>query len=101
MAEERYTGDADNDKKVRNTAKLRRQQELNDVRHVVNSAAGRRFLKRIIEGAGYYEDPHVPGSFDLTGRKCGMRFIAQFILNEAKEANAEAYLELMVEELKG
>lgn len=97
MVEERYTGNEDADKKVKNTAKLRRQQELNDVRHVVGSAAGRRFMRRIIEGAGYFDDPHVPGSFDLTGRKCGMRFLAQFILNEAMDASPDAYLAILVD----
>ena len=83
-----------------NKAKLQRQQELNDVRHVVNSAAGRRFIWCILKRAEYFGDAHVPGSFDLTARNEGKKALAKFILDEMNEANNAAFVDMWVENMK-
>lgn len=80
-------------------AKLRRERELNDLRSVLNTVEGRRFLWRILEFCGLYKTSFTGSSetFFLEGqRNVGIKLITEII-----ETEPEAYLLMMKEHRKG
>jgi hypothetical protein len=73
------------------TKKDRRMQEKRDLAEVLSSQFGRRFVKRILDGAhlsntGFTTDPLV------TAHNLGAREIALGLLNEIKEDHFEAWM---------
>lgn len=95
---------ADNEKErahAKAVAKLARGQELEDVRHVMSSASGRRFAYRLIERAGndltafHGEETHKT-AFALGGKEFGT-----FIKAEVNEACPKFYITMLQEHKRG
>jgi hypothetical protein len=84
------------EKKVR----LVRDRELNDIRHILSSPQGRRFLWRYLSACGVYKI-----SFDhsgsITSFNEGMRNIGLKLLSDVTDASPEAYIEMMKESKEG
>lgn len=80
-------------------AKLRREQEANDLAAVLNIPEGRRYLWRLLEFCGVYKTSFTGSSetFFLEGqRNVGLR-----VVNEITTTHPEAYLLMMKENRKG
>lgn len=87
-------------KRAKSKEKLARDSELNDIRYLLQSQQGRRFLWRLMGFCGLHEDPsHQRG--DMTHQNIGRGNVARFLLAEIVEANDEAYLQMMREAKQG
>lgn len=68
---------------------LRREQERNDLRAVMDTAAGRRFVWKLLSDAGVFRSSYVAGQADTTafnegGRNRGLTLLGD-IMNDAPE----------------
>jgi len=77
--------------------RLQREKELNDLRWVMGSKQGRRFMWRLLSGAGLYRssfsvEPAVM-AFNEGYRNGGLRQ-----LNDIMEACSDRYTEMLVEQ---
>ena len=52
-----------------------RRKELEDIREVVKTAAGRRFYYRMIEYCRPFQESYVVGCFDATSNNEGRRIV--------------------------
>jgi len=89
---------AADDKQVRGAVrdeKNRREQELNDVRNVLNSAFGRRFVWRLLEFSGIYKTSFTGNSHTFFNE--GMRNIGLSIMTDINEACPEQLITMMKE----
>lgn len=99
MSRRRNAADEGQVQEATRDAKLRRERELNDLRSVLNTIEGRRFLWRILEFCGLYKTSFTGSSetFFLEGqRNVGIKLITEII-----ETEPEAYLLMMKEHRKG
>lgn len=73
-----------------------RRSELNEVRALLATAEGRKFLWRLLERCGVYKS-----SYDQSGSRVyfneGRREVGLWVLAEIIEAEPEAYVSLMKE----
>ena len=80
------------------TEKLEREVFLNDVRHVLSSVQGRRFVWRILDMAGVYRSSFTGNSttfFNEGARNIGLR-----VLSDVMDAKPEAFLLMQQEDKK-
>jgi len=78
--------------------KLEREILLNDVRHVLSSVQGRRFVWRILDMAGVYRSSFTGNSttfFNEGARNIGLR-----VLSDVMDAKPEAFLLMQQEDKK-
>lgn len=75
-----------------------RDQQLNDLRYVLNDERGRRFIWRLLGECGVYQTSFTGNSTTFFNE--GKRQIGLFTLGEVMEASIEAYLK-MQHEAKG
>lgn len=78
--------------------KLEREILLNDVRHVLSSVQGRRFVWRILDMAGVYRSSFTGNSttfFNEGARNIGLR-----VLSDVMDAKPEAFLQMQQEDKK-
>ena len=78
--------------------KLEREIFLNDVRHVLSSVQGRRFVWRILDMAGVYRSSFTGNSttfFNEGARNIGLR-----VLSDVMDAKPEAFLIMQQEDKK-
>jgi len=78
--------------------KLEREVFLNDVRHVLSSVQGRRFVWRILDMAGVYRSSFTGNSttfFNEGARNIGLR-----VLSDVMDAKPEAFLLMQQEDKK-
>lgn len=80
-------------------AKIRRDRELNDLRVVLSSQHGRRFLWRLLAHCGMYRTSFTGTSetFFLEGQ----RNVGIWLHGELEEADVESILSMMKENRKG
>lgn len=77
-------------------AETRRKQEVDDFKWLVNHAAGRRLLWRVLERSGVFRT-----SFDGTSRTYfneGRRDMGLFLLGELHEIAPDAYPKMLKEQ---
>lgn len=78
--------------------KLEREILLNDVRHVLSSVQGRRFVWMILDMAGVYRSSFTGNSstfFNEGARNIGLR-----VLSDVMDAKPEAFLQMQQEDKK-
>lgn len=96
----------DLDAQERTTAKaaeeerLAREKEQNDLRFVLGSKQGRRFMYRLLSGTGLYRLSMSLGNTDplLTAFNEGQRNVGLQMLSEITEACPERYTEMLAEQ---
>ena len=82
-------------KKEEQNEKNQINQEKNDLRKVLASPEGARFIWRLFEITGIYRNPY-SGDKQSTEYNCGMMAVGQNILDEAMEANPEAVSSIII-----
>ena len=93
----RISKEAEQEKRLE-TEKLEREVFLNDVRHVLSSVQGRRFVWRILDMAGVYRSSFTGNSstfFNEGARNIGLR-----VLSDVMDAKPEAFLLMQQEDKK-
>lgn len=93
----RISKEAEQEKRLE-TEKLEREVFLNDVRHVLSSVQGRRFVWRILDMAGVYRSSFTGNSstfFNEGARNIGLR-----VLSDVMDAKPEAFLQMQQEDKK-
>ena len=73
------------------------QRDLGDVKVLMGTVSGRRFLYRLLSASGMYA---VPGGLDpyFLAFHAGQRSIGLWVAGEIEDGDAEAYHELMIEQ---
>lgn len=99
MSRKRNVADEGQVQEHAQTAKLRRETEINDVRFLLDSLEGRRFLWRLLSECGVYKQSFTGNSetFFLEGQ----RKIGLWALADIMEAEPESYLRMIKEHRKG
>lgn len=93
----RTSKEEEQEKRLENE-KLEREILLNDVRHVLSSVQGRRFVWRILDMAGVYRSSFTGNSstfFNEGARNIGLR-----VLSDVMDAKPEAFLQMQQEDKK-
>jgi hypothetical protein len=93
----RISKEAEQEKRLE-AEKLEREVFLNDVRHVLSSVQGRRFVWRILDMAGVYRSSFTGNSttfFNEGARNIGLR-----VLSDVMDAKPEAFLLMQQEDKK-
>lgn len=93
----RTSKEEEQEKRLENE-KLEREILLNDVRHVLSSVQGRRFVWRILDMAGVYRSSFTGNSstfFNEGARNIGLR-----VLSDVMDAKPEAFLLMQQEDKK-
>lgn len=93
---------ASNVKQVKNASikeRFSRRQQIEDLRAILSSPNGRRFLWRYLDECGVFRS-----SYDASGSKVyfneGIRNVGNKLLSEITEANPKAFAEMMFENSK-
>jgi hypothetical protein len=73
-----------------------RRVEIEDLRGILNSKTGRRFVWRLLERAGVYRTSF-NNSGSITAFNEGRRDVGLFLLNEIHEVAPDAYLTMLKE----
>lgn len=89
------SSDKEQVKKAEKEAKLRRKQELEDVKFLLSTPAGRKTYWRYLESCGVYRSSFTGNSGTFFNE--GMRSIGLILLADIHEANPEAYIQMMKE----
>ena len=76
-----------------------RERELNDLRVVMSSVEGRRFVWRLLEKAGVFRTSFTGNSTTFFNE--GMRNMGLMVLGDVHEAAADAYIMMMNESKEG
>lgn len=86
-------------KKARKQADFNKALELDVIRGIMKSPAGRKWVYGKLERCHIYGNPFVEGQPDTTAFKLGESNIGRMFLADVQEADAEAYL-VMIREAK-
>jgi hypothetical protein len=86
-------------KKGEQQSRLKRKEELNDVRFILETVQGRRFLTRVINFCVLDNNPYDNHAVKMAFN-CGNQNVAQFLQKEIKEANSSGYLQMLKEEIE-
>ena len=78
--------------------RLQREREVNDLRHVMSSKQGRRFVYRLLGGMGLYRLSFNAESDRLTAFNEGARNQGLMLLSEITEACPDRYAEMLAEQ---
>jgi len=99
MSAKRNAADEDQVRDQSQKQKFRREREVNDIRSMLGTTEGRRFLWRLMEKCGVYRESFTGSSetFFLEGK----RSIGLFVIAEIMDAEPEAYLLMIKENRKG
>ena len=77
-------------------AKLKRQQQIDDIKWLMAHAAGRRFVSRLLEESGAFRTSfHSSGSTMAFNE--GRKHIGYFLTGELLEITPDGYLKLLKE----
>ncbi len=82
--------------KTKQDEKRDRQQQLNDICAIMDTAAGRRWVSRILAKAGFYRTSFT-GESERTIFNEGMRNLGLWLFNEIDEACAKQIIVMMQE----
>jgi len=83
-------------KKLTDEQKKERQKEIEDIRKILKTPEGRRFLWRIWSMAGMFREPFNPNS-NNTGYNLGRMSIGRDILGDVNEADYTAFARIQQE----
>ncbi|HEB12601.1 MAG TPA: hypothetical protein ENI11_02880 [Actinobacteria bacterium] len=72
--------------------KLVRDQELADLKHLLSTPNGRRFIWRMMIWCGVFDINFYPDQDNLTNFKLGMRNIGLMLIDECDSADPSAYI---------
>lgn len=86
-------------KEAERKGKLARDREIDDVRFILSSETGRRFIWKTLERCKVFE-LSFNHSGAITSFNEGMRNIGLILLSDVMGANPEAYLQMMKENKK-
>ena len=87
----RNAADPEQVKKAAKKEERERFEELNDLRVVMNSREGRRFLFRLINRICHYDTNDFNNSGSITYHSLGERNIGRVVKSDAIEASYEAF----------
>lgn len=73
--------------------KQEREIELQDLQDILSTDAGIRFMRRVLEKCGCWQNPMTGNS--TTFFNCGKMDIGLFLTDEIIEANESAYLKIL------
>jgi hypothetical protein len=92
----RNAADAEQVKNARRREKQGRDAELADIRAVMDTPAGRRLVRRLLDRLGLYRQP-----FDVrdgvTAFNCGEHNAALFLFHEVNDACPDLYMAMLAE----
>jgi len=88
--------DEKHDEIVSKITRDRRDQEIRDLKSVLSTNAGRRFIWRQLSIAGLFQNPFTGNN--TTFFNCGKQEIAQRLLADVMEAEPSAFSKMQVEE---
>jgi len=91
-------GDAKQVKHRRTKVKIRRDNELEEVRQLLRTPYGRKFLWRVISECGVFKTLSYDEELGMA-IKSGRRDIGLWLLREIDEADKNGYLKLIQEDL--
>ena len=86
-------------KEIAEKNRQRREEEINDLRAVLSSVSGRRFIWRLLERGGVFRSSFNAESDSYTAFNEGRRNLGLLVLNDILEADLDAFT-LMQEEAK-
>lgn len=89
--------DPDQVKEATNKERRQREQELNDIRHLLQTRQGRRFLWRMLSRCNCFSTIWEPSA--KIHFNAGVQDVGFFLLGEITAANEDAFL-LMMKEAK-
>ena len=93
MAVEKRKPDTPEDK-----AKRKRERELNDLRSILATPEGRRFIWRVLSEARIFNDGYTHGDAGYgTTYNCGRRSVGVWALAEMMEAKPSAFMQIQNE----
>ena len=99
MSRKRNISDESSVQESAQKSKFTRDQELNDIRSLLNATEGRRFLWRLLTHCGVYKQSFTGNSetFFLEGQ----RSVGLWALADIMDAEPDAYLRMIKENRKG
>ena len=98
-AEVQDVGDVSQVKKRRTKAKIRRDREKEEIKQILATPFGRRFLWRVLRECGLWKTFSYDGAHDMA-IKSGRRDIGLWLIKEIDEADKNGYMKLIQEDLK-
>lgn len=99
MADETYN--ASDPRQVRDRErriKHDRKQELADLRSILETAEGRRFLWRLLKHCGLYRTPFNPNA-SIAAHNAGLQSAAHYLLAEICESSGTMWLQMQSENM--
>lgn len=84
-------------RKARQREKLEREQELRDLRHVLETVQGRRHTWRFLEQAGCFRQSFVSGESEATAFNEGRRSLGLMLLADIHALDPSFYLRMAQE----
>lgn len=102
MSDDRVQRNAADEKQVQeagNRAKRIRINELNDLRFILQTTQGRRFLWRLLSRCKAFHSVWEPSA--KIHYNSGQQDVGHFLMAEIVEANEEAFLQMMKESKQG
>lgn len=74
--------------------KAERNKEIDDIKEVLRSAAGRRFYHRLIAHTKPFHESFVVGMNDVTANNEGRRMVGNWLLSELLDADPDRYFQM-------
>lgn len=84
-------------RKAKQRERVEREQELRDLRHVMETVQGRRCIWRILGHAGCFRQSFVPGEPDSTTFNEGRRSLGLMLMADIHELDPTFYLRMAQE----
>jgi hypothetical protein len=81
--------------KVEKEEKNALNQEIDDIRAILASKEGKRFVWRILEHCGLYRNSFAAQA-KMTEYNCGVQSVAQWLVDECVSAHPKATAELII-----
>ena len=92
----RVPTDKDVEKRV-DEARAERNKELDDIREVVKTPAGRRFYARCLDRCKPFAESYVVGMPDCTANNEGRRMVGNWLWAELLDADPEKWFQILRE----
>lgn len=94
------TGDVKQVNKKKSKRQAKRDQELDDLRHLLDTAGGRNFVWRLLQKCGVYHTSFVAESTSETSFNEGKRQMGLWTLEEIFDASPHTYALMQKENRK-
>lgn len=85
-------------KKITEEQRRKRAHELSDLKSVLKTPQGRRFIWRLWEKCGIYRNPFTPNA-NQTGYNSGRMSIGQEVLRDVMQANVSVFAQIQQEHI--